>query len=159
MSAHDGQIDLCPHQGCDFACCEFAASNFIVLYPGELDEARRRGVSTRHLSAAPDGRGGHRAICRANDTSICDGGYKPLDCASYPFFPTIVGVPNEVQAGLKGEKCPLQAHHLSDHRQWVIQRWQDLASSIPQLGDWIRAIKLVGYARFTTDANEEELVQ
>jgi hypothetical protein len=150
-----GQIDLCPHQGCGFACCDFAAGNFIALYPGEFEEARSSGASLQHLRCSPDGQGGYRAICQAKQTATCDGGYKPLDCACYPFFPTINDTSGRIQAGLKGEKCPLQARHLADHRQWVLQRWQSLMQTVPGLVDWIRGTRLVGYVRDRGNANNE----
>ena len=149
MSAHNGEIQHCPHQGCSFACCDFAADNFIVLYPGEIEEARSSRKSVDHLACTTDARGGYRAICQAKDTATCDGGYKPLDCASYPFFPTVDDATGQLQTGLKGEKCPLQERHLVDHRHWVLQSWQGLINTIPGLREWIRATKLIGYIRWS----------
>lgn len=146
--SENGQIELCPHQGCGFACCSFASENYIVLYPGELEEAQESGQSVGHLEIVSDDLGGHKAICRANETATCDGGYKPLDCKSYPFFPTIDEPSGQVQLGLKGQKCPLQEIHLAGHQKWVLGRWQSLIDSAPRMMDWIRKTRLVGYIRW-----------
>jgi len=145
-----GKIPYCLHQDCGFACCDFAADNFIVLYPGELEKAVLAGKSVEHLDYSPDGQGGYRAICQAKNTATCDNGYKPLDCACYPLFPT-VDENGHLRAGLKGGKCPLQLRHLGDHQRWVLRRWQELVDSIPQLTEWIRQTKLVGYLRWKND--------
>lgn len=141
-----GSIGLCPHNDCGFICCDFAVGNYIVLYPGELAEAQKQGLSTDHLEISEGHLGGHKAVCVACDTSTCDGGYKPLDCAGYPFFPTINDA-DEVEAGLKGAKCPLQVSQLANHRSWVIQAWSDVAHRIDGMIEWIRQTRLVGYER------------
>ncbi len=140
----NGLIDSCSHQECGYACCDFGANNYIALYPGEIAEAIDRGQSLSHLDYVADGRGGHRAVCRAKDRSDCDGGYKPLDCSSYPLFP-VVGETGILELGLKGEKCPLQHFHLRDHGAWVLRKWRELLETVPMLGEWIRRTDLVGY--------------
>lgn len=142
----DGTISLCPHNGCNFTCCDFSVGNYIVLYPGELDAAREQGLSIDHLEISDGHRGGHRAICCAKDCTTCDEGYKPLDCASYPFFPTINDA-GEIEAGIKGSKCPLQATQVPEHRNWVVQMWSELSQHVSGLIPWIRDTRLVGYER------------
>lgn len=159
MHLDDGQIGLCPYQGCHFTCCDFAADNFIALYPGELEEAGREGKSVAHLYIVADAHGGNKAVCHAKDKSCCDGGYKPLDCASYPFFPTVNDRTGQIQVGLKGGKCPLQKDHLANHQRWVAQRWQRLLASVPGLRRWIRQTRLVGYIRWPGSATGERVVQ
>jgi hypothetical protein len=144
--APPGSISLCPHNDCGFICCDFAAGNFIVLHPGEVEQARQRGESLAHLEISEGHLGGHKAICRARDTGTCDNGYKPLDCACYPFFPTI-GDGDEIEAGIKGAKCPLQVSHLTEHRFWVIRAWNRVAERFDGVVEWIRQTRLVGYER------------
>jgi len=140
----DGTLDYCPHQACDFTCCEFGAGNFIAMYPGELEKAQSTGQSVGHLFITSDGNGGQRAICQAKDKANCDSGYKPLDCASYPLFPTVNS--NEgIEAALKGSKCPLQSAELELHREWVVSSWAHVGRSVPNLLNWIRSVRLVGY--------------
>lgn len=140
-----GCIPQCETASCGRTCCEFAAGNYIVLYPGELETARENGHSTAHLKLEPAPNGGHRAVCTAGDKATCDSGYKPLDCASYPLFPTIDSTGN-IQAGLKGDKCPLTTTELSKHRLWMIAQWARLLDSVPAIRRWIRSTKLVGYS-------------
>lgn len=141
-----GIIDQCQTAGCGRTCCEFAEGNFIVLYPGEVEQAQENGESLTHLEVTPLTHGGHRAICRAGDKSQCDGGYKPLDCASYPLFPTVDDY-GHVTVGLKGQKCPLSFASLGAHRAWVVDAWSNLCAARPDVRKWLRAIKLVGYGR------------
>jgi Fe-S-cluster containining protein len=140
-----GQIALCPKNDCGYRCCEFQQGNYIVLVPGELDEARKHGLSLDHLRITKEERGGHRAICHARDTGTCDGGYKPLDCQSYPFFPTLGPGEDEVSVLLKGRKCPLVVAELGDHEAWVRGVWNRLIAARPQIRSWLRRVVLVGY--------------
>ncbi len=140
----NGVLERCPHQGCNHTCCEFANGNFIVLYPGELERAEEAGLPITHLQTTPDGAGGYLATCHAKDKACCDGGYKPLDCASYPLFP-VVCEDGSLDALLKGSKCPLQAKDLTEHREWVQLQWTQLASSVENLKQWLHSVQLVGY--------------
>jgi hypothetical protein len=148
----DGTMALCPHQGCSHTCCDFANDNFIALYPGEVAKAQAEAKSLAHLDVVPDGSGGHRAICRAHDKASCDNGYKPLDCASYPLFPS-VGPQRRLVVVLKGSKCPLQMEDLSTHHTWVESRWTQLCGSVEGLEAWLDSVQLVGYEQ-TTDPRD-----
>ncbi len=117
-----------------------------MLYPGELNQAVARGESLVHLAIRPSSEGGQRAICHANDTSSCDGGYKPLDCASYPLFPTIDAA-GKVTVELIGQKCPLVISQLQEHRLWVQRQWQILADASVRVREWIGQVSLVGYRK------------
>ena len=141
-----GTIGLCPHQGCNHTCCDFANGNYIALYPGELALVHATKQSVTHLDVTPDGAGGHRAICRACDKATCDNGYKPLDCASYPLFPTVDHQGN-IEAAQKGAKCPLRTEDLAEHRSWVIARWSLLQNTVPGLIEWLCGVRLVAYER------------
>jgi hypothetical protein len=142
----DGKIDLCPKAGCGFRCCEFQQGNYIVLHPGELDAARSGHESLDHLEITDDGRGGHRATCRAARTETCDDGYKPLDCRSYPYFPVLAEDEARVTSWLlKGRKCPLVPHEIDVHGKWVIEQWNILVESSPAIATWLRRVVLVGY--------------
>lgn len=147
-----GVIDACQHAGCGHTCCEFAEGNYIVFYPGEVQAAIDSGQSLDHLEIAPLAIGGHRAICRAASKANCDGGYKPLDCASYPFFPT-VDEGGEIAANLKGGKCPLRTSSLARHRKWVAVTWSKLRDLSPVVAQWIASIRLVGYRRLDGKPN------
>lgn len=150
--AIDGTIDACAHAGCGRRCCEFSHGNYIVLYPGEVREAVAAGVSLAHLEIRPSAEGGHRAICKANDKSRCDGGHKPLDCASYPFFPTAGRSPEILGAGLQSPHCPLRTEMLSRHSAWVAEVWRQLAAQSDSIRRWIRRVTLVDYEPIRTEA-------
>ncbi|MDC0935789.1 hypothetical protein OAS39_05850 [Pirellulales bacterium] len=139
-----GILEQCPHQGCNHACCEFANGNFIALYPGELEKAKRAGLSVEHLHAIPDDAGGHRAICHANNKPLCDNGFKPLDCASYPLFP-VVAPDGSIEASLKGSKCPLRVEDLTEHRKIVLSSWTRLETYVENLEQWLLSVRLVEY--------------
>jgi len=144
MEEKEGLIGLCPHQGCGFTCCEFNQGNYIVLYPGELEATD--AASLEHLEIIDDDYyGGARAICHAKDTGTCDCGYKPLDCATYPFFPAVGAKGGAMTGLLKGSKCPLQVAQITDHGRWVRQVWQELMTDQPEVAEWLYHVKLVGY--------------
>jgi Fe-S-cluster containining protein len=144
-----GTIALCPHKGCNFCCTEFTSGNYIVLYPGELEKAAASGLSMAHLKVIDENYyGGARAICEAKERKNCDGGYKPLDCASYPFFPAPVFHDPElsnVDGLVKGTKCPLIPAEIREHERWVRDIWNALIVEKPTIIDWLRQVRLVGY--------------
>lgn len=141
-----GRIGLCPHQGCNFCCTEFTSGNYIVLYPGELEKARAAGLSIAHLKVIDEQyHGGARAVCEASDRKSCDGGYKPLDCASYPLFPSVAAGDARVTRFLKGTKCPLTPDGIVDHQAWVAEAWNRLIAENRSILRWLRRVRLVGY--------------
>ncbi len=145
-----GEISLCPHQNCNFVCCTFNQGNYIVLYPGE-HEANSQAVG--HLEIIDeDYFGGKRAVCHAADTGTCDNGYKPLDCASYPFFPK-PGAQGELQL-IRGSKCPLPTAKLEGHRRWVKRKWAALS-----LEEFLAKVEMVGYELVTEPLSPEPLVE
>lgn len=151
----DGSIHLCPHKGCGFRCCEFNQGNYIVLYPGEIEEARAAGKSLAHLDIYDeDYHGGARATCHASNTSTCDNGYKPLDCASYPFFPSIGAKGEALQQLIKGSKCPIQAEEIPYHGAWVRLIWQQLIARKPEVAAWLQHVSLVGYEAVGQEESE-----
>lgn len=139
-----GEIIDCASAACGHRCCDFSQGNFIALYPGELNRAVATGKSLAHLEVRPSSDGGHRAICRACDTSSCDGGYKPLDCASYPFFP-VARTDGSITVSLFGKKCPLLLTRLARHRAWVAREWSSLVKSSKNVLGWLKATQLIGY--------------
>jgi Fe-S-cluster containining protein len=152
-----GQIALCATSGCGYRCCEFQQGNYIVLYPGELEEAVAKGPSTAHLRVIATESGGYRAVCTARDTATCDAGYKPLDCQSYPFFPVLHADRDEVDVMIKGRKCPLQVAEIREHKAWVGAVWNEAVSARPEIAQWLRQVRLVGYDRVPEKRVPEKL--
>lgn len=145
-SKQAGLIPLCPHAGCAYRCCDFQQGNYIATYPGELERAQAGGASIKHLKVlSKDEHGGERVKCTARDTETCDGGYKPLDCASYPFFPASLDDKGRVTALIKGKKCPLVAADVRSHMEWVTEEWERLVRAQPVVGDWLEGVTMVDY--------------
>jgi len=115
------------------------------MHPGEWEAAKSQGRSLDHLEIIADENGGHRTICHASDTSTCDHGYKPLDCASYPFFPVLSPTGHEIDSMIKGSKCPLPLDRLGRHAAWVHREWQQLVDGHRDVKEWLRRVELVGY--------------
>lgn len=140
-TAPAGTIPLCPHKGCAFKCCDFKQMVHILLYPGELEEARAQGRSLAHLEILEESyHGAPRVRCRAKNTATCDGGYKPLDCVSYPFFPELPEDPGSAKLTLsKGGGCPIAAHEIPAHAIYVTGLWQALMEKKPSVTDWVRS--------------------
>ncbi len=140
----NGGIQLCPSRGCGFKCCEFQQGNYIVMYPGEYENARDAGSSISHLKIInPDDSGGKRAVCTAANTANCDNGYKPLDCQSYPLFPQM-SPDGDIGSIIKGEKCPLLESELGAHRESMMEAWTPHLAE-PKFVTWLKNVSLVGY--------------
>jgi hypothetical protein len=160
---NEGIIPDCSASGCwrklgERRCCDFQQGNFIVLYPGELDQACEEGQSIAHLKIIdPDYHGGQKVACTARNTATCDNGFKPLDCQSYPFFPAPPGR-GEVDLLIKGKKCPLQVEHLAGHAARVQETWNELMDIDPAIRDWLNHVELVGYSEPLQPFLEPELV-
>ena len=161
---NNGIIPSCANSGCsqtlgEKRCCDFQKGNYIVLYPGELDQARANGQSTAHLKIIDDNyHGAPKVVCTARDTATCDNGFKPLDCKSYPFFPAHPGAAG-VDLLVKGKKCPLQAEHLKGHAAVVREAWKEVMASNPDVRPWLKKVELVGYTDPPRPAAEPEFMQ
>ncbi len=151
-----GTIPLCPHKGCAFKCCDFKQMVHILLYPGELEAARAQGRSLAHLEILDDTyHGGMRVRCRAKNTATCDGGYKPLDCLSYPFFPELCETADGKNLTLsKGGGCPIAAHEIPGHAQYVTGLWQTLLDKSPAVAKWVRSFGSVQTDSFDSEPYE-----
>lgn len=142
-----GGITGCSTSGCGWKCCGFMQGNYIVLHPNEIDMALKNGVSLDHLDIFDTNYyGGARATCHAQDTSVCDNGYKPLDCSSYPLFP-MIGKQELTNEWLIGEKCPLQISDLKQHLVDVNKTWEHAVKINPSILTWLTKVKLIGYSR------------
>jgi hypothetical protein len=164
MMKNNGIISGCSTSGCwetlgTTRCCQFQQGNYIVLYPGELEAAWAAGQSTAHLKIIDgDYHGGQKAVCNAKCTASCDGGFKPLDCASYPFFPAPPSG-GEVGLLLKGQKCPLVAEHHQEHAAAVKAAWNLLIRDNPAVGPWLDKVRLVGYTEPPRRVDQPEVVE
>ena len=160
MKNGDGKISACAASGCGWRCCQFQQGNFIALYPGEIEQAEAAGQPTAHLKIIDkDYHGGKKAVCTARDTATCDGGFKPLDCASYPFFPA---QPKGRAIGdllIKGKKCPLQTEHLAAQAAMVRAAWGEVVARNPAARAWLDKVELVGYSEPLRPAEKPEAAE
>lgn len=150
-----GKIDGCLTAKCGFRCCEFHAGNYIVLYPDELEEARSKGTATEHLIITDENyNGGKKAVCTAKYGICCDGGLKPFDCISYPFFPVIDEATRQITGRIRGKKCPLRSDQEAEH--WVKVRglWTELVHRKPEVAPWLAKVEMVGYTPVERVARE-----
>ena len=161
MKESIGKIPLCSSKKCTFKCCDFEKMAHILLYPGELEDAKKQGWMTAHLEVLEENyHGGVRVRCRAKDTTICDYGYKPLDCVSYPFFPI---VPKEstdnachrvIMLG-KGSGCPILRHEIPNHEVFIQDLWKKRIEKKPIIWAWLKAVSFTSSDLF--DHEEYEL--
>mgnify|MGYP006282401069 CR=1 FL=1 len=154
----DGTITLCPYNDCGW-CCDFqqADGNYIVAFPGELENAEEH---TDHLEVIDDDyHGGKKVICKAEHPENCDGGYKPLDCASYPLFPTQIDSEDPQESSFimaDQDRCPIPAPFLSDHARKTIRWWKGIDMTLDELNDFLAKIEMVGYIDYDGEIDPDE---
>lgn len=154
-----GQIDSCTEgsKTCHYRCCDqakpgdddFGPESSLLIHPGELQEL---GTDrSRHILLQDgDFHGGRLGRCdRENfDQSSCDPSrnFKPLDCASYPFVPTIKD--GDVALMVDTERCPLSLDTLGKHAAKTRELWRRAIASNFLVADWIKQLNLEGYVDY-----------
>jgi Fe-S-cluster containining protein len=89
---------------CGYACCKFTAGNWILLLPGEYQQAIQQSLQSAHLSFDSSYT---EAVCH----KPCQKGeFKPLDCSWYPLFPANQTATKFLVADHR--KCPIPNHEL-----------------------------------------------
>lgn len=86
--------------------------------------------------------GGKRVKCRAEDKSICDGGYKPIQCIIYPLW---------IRSGelvTRSQKCPLKSSVLPPHSK----------DALKIIGDYKAEHPTVDIDRFLDEAEVDRYV-
>lgn len=142
-------------QECHYRCCDqskpgtadFCQENALLLYPGEWESAEG---SKSHIDISVEndheGKLGYCAKERF-DQSSChpDKNFKPLDCKSYPFFPTIID--GKMKMALDVMRCPLSRdpQALLQHYNYILSLWLAVAEKNPSVIEWIKTKKLDGY--------------
>jgi len=145
-----GKISTCAEMNCNFKCCDFDQGNYILLFPGELDEAIQNNQSILHLKILEkDEMNGHKVICTATQKHNCDNGYKPLDCRFYPLFPKEITSDKIIVQ--KGLKCPLDSINIENHVSFVFNETKRISAKNHLIFDWLNNATMVGY--FTQELN------
>ena len=124
MENPKGLIDSCRESGCGWKCCSFGQGGHIVILPQELDSVE----NASHLEVIdPDYFGGKKVRCNASDCKVCDNGYKPIMCRSYPLWPKSVSK----EIVFKSGKCPLGLVNLQQHKKYVLNLFKEYDSHTP----------------------------
>lgn len=149
-----GKIPECPANGCGFKCCKFTSGNYIVMYPGELEEQMAQGLAADHLEVIEDDyimKGGKKVVCKKLCTSK---DVKPLDCKIYPLW---------WQGGnefISGSKCPLPEEAVQRHAIITKYYVENLIRMRPELSAFFPEVEMVGYQPLEyADVEPETLLQ
>ncbi|MCF7971181.1 MAG: hypothetical protein K9L22_08475 [Methylococcaceae bacterium] len=95
---------------CGYACCKFGSGNWIMLLPGEYEQAQQQNLKRDHLTFDNPS----HAICH----SPCHkGDLKPIDCSWYPLFPANIEATQFLVADHR--KCPIPNTELFDKMREV----------------------------------------
>lgn len=138
---------------CEFRCCDqdvpedlkpIRPIDYILMYPGEYDS---EDPKQSHLEHIADYAGGVLARCKKEcfDQSQCDPdvNYKPLDCRSYPLFPTLS---DDGLVLVKDERCPLTTSDIDlEHYEAVLDNWLEVVTHRPQTIAWLSNLIMEGY--------------
>lgn len=138
---------------CHFRCCDqsleknesISPENSILLFPGEYESVSEK-INKNHIEIRANFFGGFLGFCNPNvlNQKACslNNNFKPLDCSSYPFFPTIVNGNLELTADIK--RCPICLDELVNHYFKIKKLWENLSKD-KKIREWIKNIKLNGY--------------
>ena len=148
MKTDEVLISNCENSGCGWKCCNFGRDGHIIMLPNEYEKA---DSYTGHLEVIDDNyNGGKKVKCRALNTSICDGGYKPIQCAVYPLWVT-----SETDAELvKSTKCPLSHDVLNEHSYKSLTIISNYKNSNPDVDveSFIKSAEVDRYEKWLSNA-------
>lgn len=116
MKSNENTITDCESSGCGWKCCNYGKDGHIILLPNEVESIERNaGNHLNHLEVIDDDyMGGKKVKCNAQDTSNCDGGYKPIQCSLYPLWFRTTDQENPTVE--KSERCPLSEVTAAVHK-------------------------------------------
>lgn len=140
MKGNENLGSLCATSGCGWACCDFGSKGRIIMLPEEYENAN--GNLDHLLVVDEEYNGGKRVKCRAEDKSICDGGYKPIQCIIYPLW---------IRSGelvTRSQKCPLKSSVLPPHSK----------DALKIIGDYKAEHPTVDIDRFLDEAEVDRYV-
>lgn len=113
---------------CNYICCcqDNDTSFSIMMYPGEYENTT---LPKDHIHVIGENYGATIGKCMYSieERKKCDGieRFKPLDCFSYPFFPTIKN--GRLQLLVDKTRCPLPVCcNLDNHYNNVYNIWNEL---------------------------------
>lgn len=143
----NGLIESCRNSGCGWKCCDFGSNGHIVMLPSEYESADK---SLSHLKVVNDNdNGGKHVKCIAKDKSNCDGGYKPIQCRTFPLF---INMNRGSLYTQRSMRCPLSNDVLMLHKKRSLELVTEFCNSKDiDFNHFFRNVKLNHYLHFTYD--------
>lgn len=142
----EGLIKACKDSGCGWKCCDFGSNGHIVMLPTEYESANK---SLSHLKVINDDNGGKHVKCIAKDKSNCDGGYKPIQCRTFPLF---INMDRGSLYTQRSMRCPLSNDVLMLHKKRSLELVTDFCNSKDiDFNKFFKNVKLNYYLHFTGD--------
>ena len=118
------KIEACSNMSsiCEFKCCNQTHnthSYFVIMYPGEYESSQ---LPKEHIEILDERYGAliGRCLYSIYERKNCNGNnnFKPLDCCSYPFFPSIKN--DQLILKVDFVRCPLSRENIQTHYWQVL---------------------------------------
>ena len=147
----NGLLAQCRTAGCGWKCCNFGKEGYILMLPYEYETG---AGSKAHLEVVDeDYFGGKKVKCVARDCSVCDKGYKPIMCRTYPYW--MRSVSKDIL--MRSEKCCLPDEPLKAHRDYVKELFAVYNSSQYPIDGFLNAVNILFNLSLFLSANKESL--
>ena len=112
LKLSNGLINHCVNSGCGWKCCDFGSEGHIIMLPTEYEKAG----DVSHINVIDDDyMGGKKVKCVAKDKKTCDGGYKPIQCRTFPLW---VRSDERIE---QSTRCPLNSSQTKEHEAIAIK--------------------------------------
>ena len=135
----NGLLAQCRTAGCGWKCCNFGKECYILMLPYEYEAG---AGSKDHLEVVDeDYFGGKKVKCVARDCSVCDNGYKPIMCRTYPYW--MRSVSKDIL--MRSEKCCLPDEPLKAHRDYVKELFAVYNSGSYPIDGFLNAVSIDKY--------------
>ena len=134
----NGLLAQCRTAGCGLKCCGFGKDGYILLLPHE-DKAIG---DKSHLEVIDDNYfGGKKVKCTARNCAVCDNGYKPIMCRTYPYWMRSVSKDILVRSA----KCGLSDANLEAHRDYVKNTFKQYSEKVADVDSFLNAVYIDNY--------------
>lgn len=128
----NGLLAQCRTAGCGWKCCNFGKDGYILLLPFEYESAIVDEKELAHIEVIDENYfGGKKVRCVARDCSVCDKGYKPIMCRTYPYW--MRSVSKDIL--VRSNKCGLKDDNLGLHRDYVKDLFKEHAKRFGKVVD------------------------
>lgn len=145
---------------CNYWCChqckkiiDNSPENSLILFPGEVDNLNSKYIS--HIEIKEENFNWWKLwYCKREyfyqSNCSLDVNYKPFDCQSYPFFPTIINWKLELMID---SKCPLfqEIESLKEHYLYIYNMWSNLIKENNKITSWLSSFELEWYKIYSVN--------